>query len=570
MVRKKGQGLNSIPVRFGLMAVVMGALAIASLLFAVRAGLSNGWLGLAIAIAILLPGIVTVLAARKLTEQIRSLRLSTEALVSGDFNSVVDVDCACEVGGLADSFRKMVRRLNSNILRMNILAYTDGVTGLPNRAVVFHLLSQLTKEPGLHTTTVLFIDLDGFKRVNDLHGHEAGDDLLRGVSLRIALALDRSLEELETCTSPTGELCDEVPNDTILARVSGDEFVVLLPAGSGDGETLASAILQKLEEPFEISGATVHIGASIGLAHYPEDAGSPEELLNLADLAMYEAKRNGRGRIVATSPVLRAKWQDRRDVERDLRRALENDEIFLAYQPRFATADMSCVAVEALARWHHPVRGDISPSVFVPIAEQAGLIPILGSVVFEKAVQQCRKWQEQGLDLGVSVNVSPAEFASPDLVSRLMTVLQRYEVDATQIEIEITETMAMDDFETTQEQMIALRSADFRIAIDDFGTGYSNLSQLSRLPYTSMKLDRSLILDSSRGEVGLKILQAVTTMAKALGQTIIAEGVETQAQFEVTKTLGCEEVQGFFLARPITPDAVPKLVSQSRTKISCR
>lgn len=550
------------------MTVVMGGIAIASLLLAVQAELASGWLGLAIAISIFLPGFVTVLAARKLTGQILALRNSTEALVSGDFNAAVDVDCACEVGGLADSFRKMVGRLNSNILRMNVLAYADGVTGLPNRSVIFHLLNRLTKAPGLASSTVLFIDLDGFKRVNDLHGHEAGDDLLRAVSHRIASALDRALEDLETCMSPTGELCDEVPDDIVLSRVSGDEFVVLLPPGSGNSEALASKILDRMAEPFEITGATVHIGASIGLARYPEDADTPEELLNFADLAMYEAKRNGRGRIVTTSPDLRAKWQDRRDVERDLRRALENNEIVLAYQPRFSTTDMSCVAVEALARWYHPVRGDISPAVFVPIAEQAGLIPILGAVVFEKAVQQCRNWQEQGLELSISVNVSPAEFAAPDLVSRLTSVLELHSVDASLIEIEITETMAMDDFEMTQEQMIGLRSAGFRIAIDDFGTGYSNLSQLSRLPYTCMKLDRSLILESSRGEIGLKILHAVTNMAKALGQTTIAEGVETQAQYEVIKALGCDEVQGFLLARPMTPDAIPNLVLQARNEAS--
>lgn len=568
LVNTKGRGLNSIPVRFGLMAVVMGGVSIAGLLLGVWAELSKGWLGLAIALAIILPGFVTVLAARKLTAQIQALRHSTEALVSGDFNAIVNVDCACEVGGLADSFRKMVGRLNSNILRMNVLAYVDGVTGLPNRAVIFHLLKRITTMPDKDDTTVFFIDLDGFKRVNDLHGHEAGDDLLRGVSRRIASALGRDFEDLETCMSSTGELCDEVPDDIVLARVSGDEFVALLPPASGDAAALAVRILQKMEEPFKISGATVHIGASIGLAQYPKDADTPEELLNMADLAMYEAKRSGRGRVVASNPVLRAKWQDRRDVERDLRQALADDEIVLAYQPRFSTTDMSCVAVEALARWQHPVRGDISPGVFVPIAEQAGLIPALGAVVFEQAVQQCRKWQEQGLDLSVSVNVSPAEFAAPDLVSRLTSVLKRHNVKASLIEIEITETMAMDDFETTQEQMIGLRNVGFRIAIDDFGTGYSNLSQLSRLPYTSMKLDRSLILDSARGDVGAKILRAVTSMAKALGQTTIAEGVETQAQYDMVRALGCEEVQGFLLARPMAPDAVPDLVFQSRNERS--
>lgn len=564
LVNTKGRGLNSIQVRFGLMTMVTGGLAISGLMFSMQANLSDGWLWLAIASAIFLPAVVTVLAARNLTAQIVALRHSTEALVSGDFNTAVDVDCACEVGGLADSFRKMVGRLNSNIVRMNILAYSDGVTGLPNRAVIFHLLGKLTTTPDSDAAaTVLFIDLDGFKRVNDLHGHEAGDDLLRAVSIRIAAALDRSLDDLETCMTPMGELCDEPPNDIVLARVSGDEFVVLLPSGSGQTDELAANILTGLESPFEISGATVHIGASIGMARYPEDATTAEELLNLADLAMYEAKRKGRGCVVATSAALRASWQDRRDVERDLRQALEYDEIYLAYQPRFATADMRCVAVEALARWHHPKRGNISPGVFVPIAEQAGLMPLLGAAVFESAARQCRKWHEQGLEISVSVNVSPAEFAAPDLTSRLTSVLERYDVDPSMIEIEITETMAMGDFETTQEQMIDLRSAGFNISIDDFGTGYSNLSQLSRLPYSAMKLDRSLILDISRRDIGLKILRAATGMAKALGQRTIAEGIETQAQFEAIKTLGCDELQGFLFAPPLEPDIISDLVLQS-------
>lgn len=559
----KGRGLNSIPVRFCLMSGGMSGLAVTGLMLGVKTELSSVWLGLAITSAIIFPALVTLFAARKLTAQIMSLRDSTEALVSGDYDVAVDVDCACEVGGLADSFKKMVERLNSNIFRMNVLAYADAVTGLPNRAVIFHLLNRLTEKPGGVSTAVLFIDLDGFKRVNDMHGHEVGDNLLRAVSMRIASALDRSIENLSTCMTPMGELCDEPPSDIVLARVSGDEFVALFPAGVGEADVLAANILDRLEEPFEVDGATLHIGASIGLARYPDDADTPQEILNIADLAMYEAKRNGRGRVVATNTALRAQWQDRRDVERDLRQAIENDEITLAYQPRFATTDMTCVAVEALARWDHPTRGAISPGVFVPIAEQVGLVPLLGAAVFERAVRQCRTWQDQGLSISVSVNVSTAEFAAPDLVSRLVSVVKRYDVEPSSIELEITETMAMGDFEATQEQMIYLRNAGFRIAIDDFGSGYSNLSQLSRLPYTSVKLDRSLILDISRPDIGLKILRAATGMAKALGQSTIAEGIETQEQFEAIKLLGCDEVQGFLLAHPTSPGAIPDLVFHS-------
>ncbi|CUH88565.1 Cyclic di-GMP phosphodiesterase Gmr [Phaeobacter sp. CECT 5382] len=567
-MKRKGEGLNSIPVRFGLMGALTGALAIFGLLQVIETGLAGWKLTLSIGLSVLMPALITFLAAKKLTSQILALRRSTEALVAGDFNTPVNVDCACEVGGLADSFSKMAKRLNNNILRMNVLAYADDVTGLPNRAVVFHLLDQLAKTPGIASFSVLFIDLDGFKRINDMHGHEVGDELLRRSSGRIAEALGKRLEDLETCMTTMGELCNEPPRDTVLARFSGDEFVALLPQSSGNAEELAAAILTSLEQPFEIDGAEVHVGASIGLARYPKDANTPEDLLNMADLAMYEAKRTGRGRVVCVTSVLRSQWQDRRDVENALRHAIENDEICLAFQPRFATPDLTCNAVEALARWNHPTRGPISPAIFIPIAEQAGLMPLLGAVVFEQAVRQCRAWQDQGHSISVSVNVSPAEFTDPNLVRRLLGVLEKYEVHPDLIEVEITETMAMGDFETTQEQMMALRQAGLKIAIDDFGTGYSNLSQLSRLPYTSMKLDRSLVIDVSSRPRSLEIVRAVAAMAKTLGHTIIIEGIETREQYEALSTISIDEVQGFLFSNPLQPDAIPALVTLSKATTS--
>ncbi len=561
---RKGEGLNSIPIRFGLMGAVIGGFAAVGQLW-VAGGEVDVWqIALSMGLSIALPALILFVAARSLSSQIGALRRSTEALVAGDFNTPVDVDCACEVGGLADSFRKMVDRLNSNVVRMNVLAYADGVTGLPNRAVVFRLLGRLTDGQGDKRASVLFIDLDGFKRINDVHGHEAGDELLRLVSGRIAGALGRSLDKLETCMTPMGDLCDAPFRDAVIARVSGDEFVVILPDPLGDPEEASAKILDSLALPFEIDNAKVHVGASIGISRFPEDADTPEDLLNMADLAMYEAKRAGRGRVVTVCPTLRKQWQDRRDVEGDLRRAIETGEIALAYQPRFSVVDLSCVAVEALARWNHPQRGPISPSIFVPIAEQAGLMPMLGAAVFEKAIRQCRLWQDKGLSLLVSVNVSPAEFEDANLVPRLLSVLEENRVDPDLIEIEITETMAMGDFEATQEQMMALRSVGLKIAIDDFGTGYSNLSQLTRLPYTSMKLDRSLILDLTRRESAMDIFRAFFGMAKALGHRTIAEGIETPAQYDALVAVGCDEVQGFLFAKPVDPDEIPALVARSR------
>lgn len=561
---KKGQGLNSIPIRFALMSAVTGGLAVFSLLSAVRPLPSGATFALITVLAILLPALITFVAARVLRRQIEALKVSTEAIANGDTNTPVDVTCACEVGGLADSFRKMVDRLNSNILRMNVLAYTDAITDLPNRTVIYHLLERMTAKENSTPAAILFVDLDGFKRINDRFGHETGDEVLAAASARIASALGRQMDELYRCTSSLGELCDMPPDDIVLGRVGGDEFVAILPEPESRQavEALCDAILNDLSKPFSLTDADVTIGASIGIAWCPDDAQTADGLLNIADLAMYEAKNNGRNCFVATTPALHAIWSERREVEADLRSALDIGDIHLVYQPRLAADDFSCVGVEGLARWNHPTRGPIPPATFIPIAEQSGLIPLLGARMFEVAAKQASVWQNTGLELCTSVNISPAEFADPKLVERLVNVTKTNRINPRMIELEITESVAMSDFESTQDQMMALCEAGFRIAIDDFGTGFSNLSQLARLPFTSVKIDRSLISTISSDTRTQSIVRSVIGMAQTLGLTSVAEGVETQAQMTLLRAMRCDEVQGFLFSRPIDASALETFASQ--------
>ena len=554
----KGTGINSIPVRFGLMTAVFATLGVAAwrVMGALAPDQVLDWRGdLLAAISIAGPAGLTYWAATQLTGQIGALRRSADAVVAGDFDQPVEVDCACEVGGLADSFRKMVGRLNANIVRMNVLAYVDPVTGLPNRAVVEHMLKRMVG-PDEAGGAVLFIDLDGFKRVNDTHGHAAGDELLRQASLRaIREGLGREPEELDACSNPFGELCDRAPQDIVFARFAGDEFVALAPGVDDEAMLVAQAeaILAALRRPFDIGGQEVKIGASIGIACAPRDSTDAQEILTFADMAMYAAKEAGRGRVSVFDPTVRGMAMERAALESDLRDALEADALELAFQPKIDVRTMRCAGVEALARWTHPTRGVVPPGVFVPIAEQCGLMQALGAQVIRKAARQARLWLDAGRPVDIAVNVSPAQFEAPDFAPSVLAACAEQGVDPAIIEIEITESMAMADIASTTRRVETLREAGIRISIDDFGIGYSNLSHLSRLPIDDIKIDRSLVVGIGVCARTESILKALIEMAHALGDRVIAEGVETQAQFDFLKANGCDCAQGYLFARPMAP-----------------
>jgi len=572
----KGTGLNSIPVRFALMSGIMTLLAAGTLLWAlhqqIRQAIPLSSM-LIVAGVMTLPPLITYLAANKLAGMIRALRESTQALVTGDFMRPVDIDCACEVGGLADSFRAMVARLNSNILRMNVLAYTDAITGLPNRTVIGHILS-LAKRTGAAECagSMLFIDLDGFKRVNDTVGHDAGDELLRQVADRIiGRGLGLSREELDTCTTAFGALCESCPSRPVFARFAGDEFVALLP-GRHDHEELADIagrIVDALAEPFTVYDNEVNIGASIGIARAPQDTDDPEQLLVYSDIAMYMAKEKGKNTYAFFDSALKRRAEERTVIERELYSAIANDELTLHFQPKLDVRSYDFVGVEALARWECPGLGAMSPDAFITIAENCGLMAPLGDAILRQAVRQAREWVDRGTPRRIAVNVSPVQFERPGLVGNVLATIDEFALEPSLLELEITETIAMTDFAKTRRLIDELREAGVLISIDDFGTGYSNLSQLSRLSFDALKIDRSLT--SGIGENGKSeaMLTAIIGMAHALGYKVVAEGIEKPRQMTFLTRLGCDQMQGFLLARPMPASDIDAWIEQ-RPKTAVR
>ncbi|HBJ83635.1 MAG TPA: hypothetical protein DDZ88_07160 [Verrucomicrobiales bacterium] len=552
-----GKGINSIPVRFALMSFFLGLISIVIAERYLAAHTSPGTLHNYFLITLLAvtPAFVTFAAATKLTRSIVALRHSTEAIASGVDTQPVDVDCACEVGGLADSFRKMVNRLNSSVTRMNLLAHTDAVTGLPNRSVITHVLAMATEISSAEPCegTLLFVDLDNFKGVNDTLGHEAGDKLLRAVSDRlITEAFQRSRESMISYTNNFGELLQACPDDVLLSRFAGDEFVALIPGAKSRAEltALSQRIVTALTRPFQIDNNEVVIGASVGIAQTPGDTLIPNDLVSLADFAMYEAKQQGKSCFVFFDQNLKKLAEERRLLETEFRHALQADEFVLHYQPKLGIDDAKLVGVEALARWAHPTRGLVGPGVFVPLAEEARLMKEFGRRVIDRALSQCRAWCDAGLRIPIAINFSSAQIESDSCVTYLLDEIGRNGIDPLLIEVEITETLAMSDFEAAFERIARLLAAGVKTSIDDFGVGFSNLSQLSKLPVSCIKMDRSLIAEigDRRNEA---IIRAIVDMAHGLGNKVVAEGVEEFGQVEFLNKIGCDAVQGFLFARPM-------------------
>lgn len=557
-----GRGINSIPVRFALMSLVLACLCSGVLAYVLTQAWTSPGSGLAVAGLVaamsLLPAAITYAAAARLAGSIVALRRSTEAIASGDVDQPVDIDCACEVGGLADSFRRMVTRLNASVMRMNVLAHTDLVTGLPNRVVLNHVLSLPSMQGGRGGCrgAMFFIDLDGFKAVNDRFGHKTGDELLRQVSQRIIIeGFGRRPEDIESCTTTFGELCQDCPSELIFARFAGDEFVAFLPGATTKDELQAYAdtILSAVRRPFQIFGNDIYVGASIGIARAPEDSRNAADLVGFADFAMYVAKDRGKNGAVFFDQDLKALASDKAALEVDLRRAIAEETMELHFQPKVRSSDLAVTGVEALLRWQHPTRGRVPTALFVAIAEKSGLMPALGRFVFRAAVEQHRQWAARGMMIPVAINVSALQFDDASFVSDLMDIIRAAGVAPEMIEVEITETMVMADFAAAAEKVRLLREAGLSVSIDDFGVGYSNLSQLSRLSVNALKIDRSLVMQIGLDQKSEAIIRAVIGMAHALGLKTIAEGIETPQQAAFLRMVRIDALQGYLLGLPMAP-----------------
>ena len=446
-------------------------------------------------------------------------------------------------------------RSQAHVETMERLVYTDLLTGLPNRlaleAQLKHAAENTVKstvnraEPEIFA--LLFIDIDGFKLVNDTVGHEAGDLLL----MQIAERLRRSVRQSD-----------------LLARISGDEFVVLLRGlKSGDeGVGVAEKINRTLTEPFFIDAQVFHIGASVGVSVSPTDAADPAELLRHADSAMYHVKRSGKNGVKRYHKTVDAVSETHKTLARDLRQALTKGELQLFYQPLFDLRSGRLVKAEALLRWQHPERGWISPADFIPLAESSGYIVPLGSWVLQTATQQARQWELAGAAARVSVNVSALQFAQPTFGDSVLEALKRSRLEPGFLELELTESIMLRNPEVVRRNLRELKRSNITVAIDDFGTGYSSLSYLRDFPIDTIKLDRSFVRDLSTPRraphYALALVEAVVKLAQNLDVELVAEGVETSEQFELLRDLGCHVGQGFFFARPMLEREFALLLKQ--------
>ncbi len=426
-------------------------------------------------------------------------------------------------------------------------ALHDPLTGLPNRLLFKDRLRHALARSGRDgaPVAVLFLDLDNFKVINDSLGHEAGDAVLVQLAPRLA---------------------ESVRSGDTVARFGGDEFVLLCEDLSGEEEALeiAQRVQSCFERPFAIGGSEHLAAASIGLALGAAGADTPDELIADADAAMYHAKRHGRARCERFEPTMRRNAQERLRTEAELRHALENDELRLYYQPVVNLAGGRIVAVEALVRWQHPERGLVAPVEFIPIAEESGLIVPLGDWVLREALRMAAYWRRlrpaPAPPVVVSVNVSARQMAEPGLVPRVAQVLSEAGVDPSQLALEITESMLIEDPLASADVLSALRALGVRMVLDDFGTGYSSFNYIKHFPVDFLKLDRSFVVELTAGSTDVAIVNAVVEMARALDTRVVAEGVETDAQLDEVIRLGCDLAQGFYFARPVPPERVDDLL----------
>jgi diguanylate cyclase (GGDEF)-like protein/PAS domain S-box-containing protein len=416
------------------------------------------------------------------------------------------------------------------------LALHDMLTGLPNRSLLSEKLRQTIDacEASNSNAALLLLDLDRFKIINDTRGHQAGDMLLRQVAERISALLG--------------------PND-FASRIGGDEFAVILGEvkGADDISGQCTKLLNNIGKPYNIDGVEQLIGVSIGVAIIPEDNQSADELLRLADLAMYEAKAQGRNCYCFFSPQLNQIAQFNAGVESDLRTGLACEQFFLEYQPIVDTKTGQYVGLEALIRWNHPVRGRLLPTDFIRVANDSGLIDRIGQWVIQATCKQIAEFSAAGIEIPhIAVNVSPRQFENQTMSAGILSNLEKYGVKPEKLAIEITEELLLDQNQHVLRELANLRANGVEISIDDFGTGYSSLQYLRDLPATRLKIDRTFVSRVETSAADRAIISTIAHLAHALDMRVIAEGVETEAQFALLRASGCDEVQGFLIGRPLS------------------
>jgi diguanylate cyclase (GGDEF)-like protein/PAS domain S-box-containing protein len=423
-------------------------------------------------------------------------------------------------------------------------AHHDFLTGLPNRKLLNDRVSQaiLLASRSMKKVAVLFLDLDGFKHINDSLGHSIGDRVLQSVAKR---------------------LVDSVRDSDTVSRQGGDEFIVLLSEVEGleSAATTVRRLLQVGTEPHAIDPHDLHVTACIGVSIYPDDGLDPETLIKNADTAMYQAKENGRQSYQFFKPAMNVRAVERQSIEGSLRRALERQEFAVHYQPKINLNTGQISGAEALIRWTHPTRGSVSPAQFIPVAEDCGLILQIGNWVLREACQQARSWMDAGLSLGgIGVNISAIEFRNENFLEGVFAILKDTGLDPKFLELELTESVLMKRPESTASILRALRAEGVRVAVDDFGTGYSSLSYLQKFSIDALKIDQSFVRRITTAPDETTIVTAVISMARSLKLRVVAEGVETVKELEFLQAHQCDEAQGYYFSRPVPPEQFAQLL----------
>ena len=459
--------------------------------------------------------------------------------------AVEDVTADDELVGIYGVARDITDRKEAE-RTINFQAYHDLLTHLPNRSLFKDRLNLAIAQArrSNQRLAVMFLDLDRFKIVNDTLGHLCGDELLQAVSAR----LQECLREGDT-----------------LARFGGDEFTLLLPQiyGTEDAEAIARKIIDKIKEPFYIDNHEIYVTISIGIAMYPHDGITMDNLVRNADIAMYHIKGRGKNDYQFYNDSMNEVSVKRLSLEGDLHRALETDQFRLHFQPQVDVVSGQIVAVEALIRWQHPELGLISPTEFVAVAEETGLIVPIGTWVMETACKTLKAWHDEGFNgLRMAVNLSALQVEHKTFVDVITQVLSKYQLSGHHLEVEITENLIMQDMENAINKLAELSSMGIKIAVDDFGTGYSSLSYLQKLPIDTIKIDRSFVHEIQSVEDETPIVDAIIAMASGLKLNLIAEGVETKAQMEYLRQRGCSEMQGYFYGPPLPPDRIKRMLRE--------
>ena len=497
-----------------------------------------------VAVAVFAVG--SVFTARRITTPLRELARSAARLGRGDYDQSFEIDAKDEIGQLARAFEAMRKAVQARDAEVRRLAYEDPLTKLPNRekfrAVLRQAITHARAE--VEPCAIIMLDLDRLKHINDMLGHRFGDRVLRRVARRLKEEAQRSQD--------------------VVARLGGDEFALLLPGADVDiAQAVARRIQQSFEAPITLDGQTVDLGAGMGLACCPDHGIDADALMSHAEKAMYTAKRNQTGIVVYTD-ALDTGSEESLSLLSELRTAVDGGELRLYLQPKISLASGAVVGAEALVRWEHPQRGMLPPMRFIPFAERTGFIRMLTSWMIERCARVLQQLNTGGVPLKLSVNLSTRDLLDPELAPKLQRLIDVEGINPSLLCLEITESAIMDDPVRALQTLERLHQMGFKLAIDDFGTGYSSLAYLKRLPVDELKIDQSFVLNMERDLDDAKIVRSTVDLAHNLGLLVVAEGVETAKAWKLLQALGCDEAQGYFVAKPMPEALFANWVSEWR------